>query len=377
MAGERNARITPAQEEYLGLLRSALWGTPATIPQDIDGVRLIAKMQRTRPMIISALYSAGWKSDSRQPLELVRKTAATHVQINRCIAKVVTALREGGVEPVLLKGQGVARNYPQPLLRECGDIDLYVGQEQFEKTCAIINGLATEKEIAEAETLLLHYAIFLGKMLIEIHPISARCFNKKANAIYQALADKGLSNNLVPINIEGVIVNTPSDSFNAFYLFFHMQRHFLLGGIGLRQMCDWILFLHTHCGKIDSAFFESTLDALKLRTVWNMFASIAVDYLGLPVEEMPLYQSGLKDNAGIVLAYIFREGNFGQGHSYMLDENRPAGYLASKAYSIKISLERYRMLLRLYPGEKSVILKRILQFFNKGVGQVINDSVHK
>ena len=377
MAGKRNARITPVQEEYLGLLRSALWGTPATIPQDIDGVRLIAKMQRTRPMIISALYSAGWKSDSQQPMELVRKTAATHVQINRCIAKVVTALREGGVEPVLLKGQGVAQNYLQPLLRECGDIDLYVGQEQFEKTCEIINGLATEKDLSEAKTNDLHYELPLGKMYLEIHRVSDKMHYDKADEIYQALADKGLSKDLVTINLEGVPVRTPSNDFNAFYLFCHMQRHFLLGGIGMRQMCDWTRFLHTHAGKIDPTFFESTLDALKLLTVWNMFASIAVDYLGLPTEEMPLYQPGMKDDAGTVLYYIFREGNFGQGHSYMLDENRPAGYLASKAYSIKLALERYRMLFRMYPGEKHYIWKRILRFYGVGIGQIFKDIFHK
>lgn len=375
MAGKRNVRITPAQEEYLGLLRSALWSTPATLPQDIDGVLTIAHMQRTRLMIISALLNAGWKGCSPQMQDLIFKTASTHVQIDRCIAKVVSALREGGVEPVLLKGQGLARNYLQPLLRECGDIDLYIGQEQYELACKIINGMATEKEIAEAESLVLHYHIFLGKMLIEIHPISARCFNKKANALYQALADKGLSNNLTPLVFEGVTVNTPSDSFNAFYIFFHMQRHFLRGGIGMRQMCDWIRFLHTHASTIDPAFFESTLDALQLRTLWNLFASIAVDYLGLPAEEMPLYQLGMKKEAEQVLEYIFKEGNLGY---YRNDPgNRPAGYLSGKLYSINNEMERYRMLFRLFPSEKCYIWGKIIRFYGVGIEQFFKDIFHK
>ncbi len=326
-------------------------------------------------MIISALLSAGWQCDSPQPQDLVLKTAATHVQINRCLANVVTELRNGSVEPVLLKGQGLARNYLQPLLRECGDIDLYVGQEQYQRACEIINGMATEKEIAEAESLVLHYHIHLGKMLIEIHPISARCFNKKANALYQALANKGLSNNLVPMVFEGVKVNTPSDSFNAFYIFFHMQRHFLRGGIGLRQMCDWIRFLHTHASTIDPSFFESTLDALELRTLWNLFASIAVDYLGLPAEEMPFYQPGLKKEAEQVLEFIFKEGNFGY---YREDtSNRPSGYFAGKMFSINNNIERYQMLFRLYPSEKRYIWKRILRFYGVGIEQFFKDIFHK
>ena len=375
MAGKRNARITPAQEAYLGLLRSALWGTPATIPQDVDGVRRVAKIQRTRPMIISALHNAGWQSSSPQPMDLVHKTAITHIQINRCLAKVVTALRNGGVEPVLLKGQGLARNYLQPLLRECGDIDLYTGQEQYDKACEIINGMATEKEIAEAESSALHYEIHLGKMLIEIHRVSDTLNNKEANAVFQAIAAKGLSEDLVPIDFEGVAVNTPSNSFNAFYIFCHMQRHFLTGGVGLRQMCDWIRFIHTHSGKIDAAFLESTLDALQLRIVWNMFATIAVDFLGLPVEEMPLYQPGLKEDATIVLDTIFREGNFGY---YRYDSSdRPAGYLAGKWYSISNRIARYRMLFRMYPGEKRYIWSRILRFYGVGIEQFFKDIFHK
>ena len=381
MAGKRNGRLTPAQEEYLGLLRSALWGTPAALPQDIDAIRIIAKMQRTRPMIISALLNAGWQCDNPQPLELVRKTAATHVRMDHCLANVVTTLRNGGVEPVLLKGQGLARNYLQPLLRECGDIDLYVGREQYEKACAIINGTATEQEKSEAHATKMHYGLpryepHLGKVYIEIHSISSRCFNEKADALYQALANKGLSNNLVPMVFEQVTVNTPSDSFNAFYIFFHMQRHFELGGIGMRQLCDWVRFLHTHANTIDPSFFESTLDALELRSVWNLFASVAVDYLGLPAEEMPLYQPGLKKEAELVLGDIFYVGNFGHDRT-LRRKDRPASYLAGKWYSIRFSLERYRMLLRLYPGDKKFIWNKIKRLFVFGLKQIFKDTFHK
>ncbi|MBO4416633.1 MAG: nucleotidyltransferase family protein [Bacteroidales bacterium] len=381
MAGKRNGRLTPAQEEYLGLLRSALWGTPAAMPQDIDAIRIIAKMQRTRPMIISALLNAGWQCDNPQPLELVRKTAATHVRMDHCLANVVTTLRNGGVEPVLLKGQGLARNYLQPLLRECGDIDLYVGREQYEKACAIINGTATEQEKSEATVTKLHYGLphyepHIGKVFIEIHSISSICLNKKDNAIYQALANKGLSNDLVPLVFDGVTVNTPSDSFNAFYIFFHMQRHFLRGGIGLRQMCDWIRFLHTHASTIDPSFFESTLDALELRAVWNLFASIAIDYLGLPAEEMPLYQPGLKKEAELVLECIFEEGNFGKGRT-LRDKGRPKGHLAGKLYSNKHILERHLMLLRLYPGSKRVVWENTKSIFTAGIKNSFNKILHR
>lgn len=51
---------------------------------------------------------------------------AHNARVERDIARVVTRLREHGVEPVLIKGLAVARLYPAPLVRTAGDIDLVV-----------------------------------------------------------------------------------------------------------------------------------------------------------------------------------------------------------------------------------------------------------
>ncbi len=52
--------------------------------------------------------------------------AAVH---ERLLHDVVPVLRSAGVEPLLAKGWAAARLYPEPGLRPCGDIDLYVRPE--------------------------------------------------------------------------------------------------------------------------------------------------------------------------------------------------------------------------------------------------------
>lgn len=32
-------------------------------------------------------------------------------------------------------------------------------------------------------------------------------------------------------------------TFNAFYVFMHLYHHFLQVGVGLRQVCDWMLIM--------------------------------------------------------------------------------------------------------------------------------------
>lgn len=56
-----------------------------------------------------------------------------HSQMNMTLQLLVLTLRKAGIEPVLLKGQGLSRYYPTPELRQCGDIDIYVGEENYEK----------------------------------------------------------------------------------------------------------------------------------------------------------------------------------------------------------------------------------------------------
>jgi len=56
------------------------------------------------------------------------------------IAEVVQRLRGVGIEPIMGKGWAVARLYPEPGLRPCGDIDLYVGRQDYAAAALALRG---------------------------------------------------------------------------------------------------------------------------------------------------------------------------------------------------------------------------------------------
>jgi hypothetical protein len=56
------------------------------------------------------------------------------------LATIVTRLRAGGVEPVLVKGPAIARLYPERGLRPFGDLDLCVRPDQYRAAAAILTG---------------------------------------------------------------------------------------------------------------------------------------------------------------------------------------------------------------------------------------------
>ena len=56
-------------------------------------------------------------------------TRRANLRLESVLAELVTLLRSHGIEGILLKGQGLARDYPVPHHRMCGDIDFYTGSD--------------------------------------------------------------------------------------------------------------------------------------------------------------------------------------------------------------------------------------------------------
>lgn len=73
------------------------------------------------------------------------------------------------IEPVLLKGQGLSRYNPTPQRRQCGDIDICVREENYEKAYDEI--LPIVYEIDEKATIAnyMHFYVKIGTGMIEVH----------------------------------------------------------------------------------------------------------------------------------------------------------------------------------------------------------------
>lgn len=68
-----------------------------------------------------------------------------------------------------------------------------------------------------------------------------------------------------------------------------------------------------------------------LMSEWRAFAAFAVNWLGMPVEAMPLYNDNHNDNlkrkGDKICAFILEVGNFGQ--------NRDSSYMAKYPYLMR------------------------------------------
>lgn len=365
---------------FLELLRVSIWGGTARIPNGFkDWVKVfaLAKTQSVLALVAHAVLSdpeisRSLSEETKAKLKQhVMANMATHRILNNAVVQVVSALDGAGVPSVLLKGQALARNYPIPELRACGDVDIYVGSENYLKACEVLCSIATWKEPRDPMEDAKHYDIRIGQTPVEIHRFSDVNPSKHFDSIYQRYSDEGVSCGLRVMDFAGTVVNTPADDFNAFYIFNHLWHHFLTSGIGLRQFCDWMMFLHVRKDEIDLVKLRQIIVDMDLMTPWQAFGCVLVDKLGMPEEEFPFYDARKGNDVDRIVRRVLKEGNFGKEREIYKGRAGEA-YFKRKAKSFYLHFTRSLQLFFMFPSH---IMRQFWYTFCVSVSAVWKDKI--
>lgn len=119
----------------------------------------------------------------------------------------------------------------------------------------------------------------------QLSPFSKKSYRVYFNKIVQQEIDD--SEILLVRRISNCTVRELPTTLYAFFLLVHMSYHILEDGLGLRQVCDWILFLKEHHSQIDKLKFAIWMKHLGLTRLANAFGGICVEYLDLPESYIP------------------------------------------------------------------------------------------
>ena len=334
------------------MLRSALWNDAGIDANQVEWKDVLetARRQTTMGLVCHAALQceAGRRLPDKNKTFLRNKLislARTHQRINAMIARIVTALRDNGIESVLMKGQGLAANYPVAELRQCGDIDLYVGKEKYDAACALVDAMAGETEAAKGYGTELNYHIVVDGIIVEIHRLTSLFYyNRELDVVYKPYSDKGMAVGGNSMMINGLKVWLPADTFNAFFVFHHAWNHFISEGVGIRQLCDWTMLLHAKRETIDREELSDMLCRLHLMDAWQVFGCIAVEWLGLPENEMPFYDDKCGKRAKRAVKMILKEGNFGFEWSMAKAHRKQKGTKRSLITFLSIQVRQWRLL---------------------------------
>lgn len=348
-----------ALNQFFELLRSGLWERPANISlfqgteTNWQTIYQLAQRQAVLGVVFDGIETL--PPELRPPRALYIQWCARVVRIedanehlNSVASELSARYKEAKLHLVLLKGQGIATYYPNPKHRQCGDIDVYTGIEQYEQAkqlMQIMGGTPGHEESVK------HANFEYQNAQIEIHRIVAMLFNPAANRKLTRFIGKWVRDDasLHHTTINGNSIPIPAPTFNAVYLFIHAFNHFLSSGIGLRQLCDWARLIKTAANDMDREEVTAQLSSMKLLKAAGSFAYIATTYLGLEPYDIPFPVKSKKEDGEKLLADILMAGNFGQHDTRI--KPRPKGYWAGKWHTFTRAVKRCNELRQYAPSE--------------------------
>lgn len=309
--------MTNHQIVFLQLIKVGLWGErhlPSLIETvrkggfDWEQVMELAQEQTSVGIVVDALIRL---PQELKPSKVVYFNAVAMVsdiekenkKMNEFAPVLMSKLKGKGIEALLLKGQGVAQCYPYPLHRQSGDIDLLIPDgEQFLRACQLMKLISQSWDWDEKSQ---HAEFDAMGFVIELHGKYGFTICKKVTRHLWQWNEKRLAR----MEKNGLVLPTPQ--FDAIFIFSHMLNHYMTGGVGLRQIADWMMLMNVYADSIDKAILQEDLELLGLTKFWKAFASLAVVLLGFPQDKMPLYDAKNDKNVAVLMDSIFKTGNFG------------------------------------------------------------------
>ena len=349
-------KLTNNQQTFLSLIRAGLWENEAFF-LPIGEIDFGALFNLAERQSVIGLIAAGLEhvSGIKIPQEISLKFASSVFQLeqrnrsmNSFVRILIEHLQNYNVRALLVKGQGIAQCYERPLWRACGDVDLFLNGDDYQKAIHVLMPLSSSFE--EENTYNKHQAMTIDGWPVELHGTLRSGLWRRVDRELDKVQDELFYEERMRIWMDGnTQVALPGVNEDVVFVFAHILQHFFKEGIGLRQICDWCRLLWTYRGTLDLELLESRIRNIGVMTEWKAFATLVVDYLGMPVEAMPFYSDDKKwkRKASRVMGFVLETGNFGHNRDYSYQRKYP--YIVYKTISFWKHLKDGMFFFSIFP----------------------------
>lgn len=293
--------------------------------------------EATRQAVIGVVFEGVKKlpvdywppQDSKfQWIGICEQISQQNLLLNKRCVEVSELFAKKGYRSCILKGQGNALMYPNPLSRTPGDIDIWVEGNRNDITEMVRKRFPNVKEQYHH----IDYPIF-NDIDIEVHyrpswqitPIH----NKRIQQYY--LSQRNVQCCHVCKTLDnGGHVCVPTRDFNLIFQLSHIMSHFFLGGIGLRQLIDYFYLLKQNFSALERKEYVENLKRFGMKKFAASVMWFMRDILGL--EEKYILVKPYKRGGRLIYEEIIAAGNFGQYDSRL--EKRSIGRFSTTCFII-------------------------------------------
>lgn len=193
-----------------------------------------------------------------------------------------------------------------------GDIDFFLSDSNYEKAKLFLKPLSNDGKPERLYSK--EIGFYVNSWLIELHGTLHTGLSTRVDKSIDAVQrDVFYAGNVRSWHNGNTKIYLPAADEDVFLVFTHFVKHFYKeGGVTLRQMCDWCRLLWTYKGSLNHRILESRIRRAGLMSEWMAFGALAVEYLGMPIETMPLYSEDKKwsKKSGKIVTFILKGGKW-------------------------------------------------------------------
>lgn len=238
--------MTDVQKELLRLLSKVLFQNN-TIDAATEEILREAKTQAVSTLI-SPDYSA----------------LAANIRVVHAHAELTELLKD--IPFTTFKGYASAYYYPIPTRRVMGDVDFIVSKSYFQRTTELLvaNGW---KEVKEKHSR--HTSLFKGNINFELHHEikgipngvdGIATSNDSSEDITRSMLANLIETSRSVETQQGAVI-IPDDFHHGLIMLLHVASHMINdGGIGLRHLCDWAVYVN----RVDMEKYRPQLESAGL-----------------------------------------------------------------------------------------------------------------
>lgn len=304
--------ISTAERALLDLLSNRLFGGATPDLTDVDLAELfeLARVHTVGALAFDALPPAAAAKDGatyRQWQQLAFSVINRTAQVDAANKQLCRLLTEHGIPHCTLKGAVSAHYYPDPMLRQNGDVDFLVSPDDLDKTRRLLeeNGYAYQYDHD------FHIGYAKGGVLFELHTQVTRLPTHKAHLLQYL---DGAVAESCPMAVQGGTIMALGARHHAITMLLHIHRHMIDGsGIGLRHLADWAVFAASFSDEEWQAQFADVLRAMGLFTFAAVISKAAAIYLATP--EKAWFADADNELSTLIIEDILHSGNFGRNHA--------------------------------------------------------------
>lgn len=274
------------KELFFRLIRIAI-GTEDPQPMTLTEGEWLQVIGISLAQAVSGIVMMGMEKlppESMPPQKVLQPWMAwaAHIEdmnrkLNNIAAEATAYFKGEGCRAMILKGQGVAELYPQPLRRTPDGINILLDNPTDTDASAAYRHIGSD--------------IMSKPLELEVHSIPTWMDNpmtdRRLQRMFRHWKEEGFGTEIPLTGTEGRI-RIPAIGMNRIYLLVQIFRHLPCKGIGLRLMMDYFYVLQKGMNDAERSLFVSQVRSLKL----ERFAGAVMYVLGrafaMPERLMPV-----------------------------------------------------------------------------------------